>query len=142
MHVDKGAKMRTIKHMTLKSAALEMQHGVVLLESLIAILIFSIGILGIIGLQAAMIKNVAQAKYRADANFIAQEMLGDMWADPTNIANHYNRVCTDMLPNGICTAAPAVGGSVGQVVITITWQPPSDVVHNFVLLATITGGSA
>ncbi len=118
------------------------QRGVVLLEAMIAILIFSVGILGIIGLQAAMIKNVAQSKYRADANFVAQEMIGNMWADPTNIANYYFYDCSAMLPAGVCTAAPAVGGTTGQVLVTITWQPPGDVQHNFVTIATITGGTA
>jgi type IV pilus assembly protein PilV len=122
-------------------ASAKQQHGVVLLEAMVAILIFSVGILGVIGLQAAMIKNTAQASYRATANFIAQEMVGDMWADPTNIANHYVRACADMLPNGNCTAA-AGAGTAGRVVVTITWQPPGDVLHNYVLLATITGGTA
>jgi type IV pilus assembly protein PilV len=118
------------------------QHGVVLLEAMIAILIFSVGILGIIGLQAAMIKNVAQSKYRADANFVAQEMIGNMWADPTNIANYYFYDCSAMLPAGVCTAAQPAGAPAGQVLITITWQPPGDVQHNFVTVATITGGAA
>ena len=45
------------------------QQGVVLLESLIAILIFSMGILALVGLQAAMISNTSNAKYRADASY-------------------------------------------------------------------------
>ena len=31
------------------------QHGIILIEAMIAILIFSIGVLGIVGLQAAML---------------------------------------------------------------------------------------
>lgn len=124
-----------------KPAAMKQQNGIVLLEAMVAILIFSVGILGVIGLQAAMIKNTAQANYRATANFIAQEMVGDMWADPANIANHYVRVCNDLLPNGVCTAA-AGARPAGQVVVTIVWQPPGDVLHNYVLLATVAGGTA
>lgn len=60
------------------------QQGSVLLEALIAILIFSIGILGIIGLQATMINNTLDARYRTDAAFLANQILAQMWADPVN----------------------------------------------------------
>ena len=51
------------------------QQGVVLIEALIAILIFSMGIMALLGLQAAMIKNTSDNKYRADASFIANNVL-------------------------------------------------------------------
>jgi len=56
------------------------QRGVMLLEALIAILIFSIGILAVVGMQAMSIQNVAQAKYRTDASFLANELIGLMWS--------------------------------------------------------------
>lgn len=55
------------------------QQGAVLLEALIAILIFSIGVLGIIGLQARMIVDAAEAKYRNEAGFFVNRLLGEMW---------------------------------------------------------------
>lgn len=54
------------------------QSGVVLLEALIAILIFSLGVLGIVGLQATMLSGVADAKYRNEASFFANRLLGEM----------------------------------------------------------------
>jgi type IV pilus assembly protein PilV len=129
-----------IKHQRISARNIKSQKGMVLIEAMIAVLIFSIGVLGIVALQAAMIKSTSQAQYRAQAQYIAQQMLGDMWADPNNIANHYNYVCTE-LPNGNCTVANAVSGVTGQVVITITWQPPGDVVHNYVMLATVAGAA-
>ena len=57
------------------------QRGVMLLEALIAILIFSIGILAIIGMQAISVQNVAQAKYRTDASFLANDIIGQVWAN-------------------------------------------------------------
>lgn len=56
------------------------QSGVVLLETLVAILIFSLGILGIIGLQAGMISGASEAKYRTEAGFFANRLLADMAA--------------------------------------------------------------
>lgn len=50
-----------------------------LLEALIAILIFSMGILAIVALQAVSIKLAGDAKYRSDAALLAEEMLAQMW---------------------------------------------------------------
>jgi type IV pilus assembly protein PilV len=50
-----------------------------LLEALIAILIFSVGILGIVGMQASTIKASRDAKFRADAGLLANELIGQMW---------------------------------------------------------------
>jgi type IV pilus assembly protein PilV len=116
------------------------QKGIVLLESLIAVLIFSMGILAIAGLQAAMVKNTSDAKYRSDAAFIAQQRLGVMWADPDNLAN-YVEADTDistLLPDGKRTVTlPAVGG---EVSVVVTWQVPGQALHNFSTNARITGG--
>ncbi len=55
------------------------QTGMMLLEAMIAILIFSIGILGVIGLQATSVKLVGDAKYRSDAGQLANDLIGQMW---------------------------------------------------------------
>lgn len=107
------------------------QKGVVLLEALIAILIFSIGILAIVGLQAAMIKNTSDNKSRSDASFIAQELIGRMWADPNNIANYYGVTnVADILPNGVSTVTPEPTGR-GLVTVTVTWQAPGGDAHKY-----------
>ena len=51
-----------------------------LLEALIAILIFSNGILGLIGLQGAAAKASVDAKFRSEAALLANELIGQMWA--------------------------------------------------------------
>ena len=57
------------------------QSGVILLEALISIVIFSLAILGLIGLQAAAVKNTEDARQRAAAAFYANQILGYMWTD-------------------------------------------------------------
>lgn len=52
-----------------------------LLEVLIAVLVFSIGVLGIVGLQTAAMRQSADAGYRAQAAMLADEALGTMWAN-------------------------------------------------------------
>lgn len=127
-----------------KARPSRVQQGVVLLESLIAILIFSFGILGIVGLQAAMIKNTSDAKYRADASYIAQQKIGTLWADPDTarvgwvIPAEDETDISNLLPNG---KRSVVMSAAGEFTITITWQQPgSDEVHNFTTTAHIDGG--
>jgi type IV pilus assembly protein PilV len=115
------------------------QKGVVLLEAMIAILIFSVGVLAIVGLQAVMIKNTSESKYRADASYIAQQRVGAMWADPGNLIN-YLEVNTDissLLPGGRRSVTQIV---VGQFMVMVSWQAPGEPPHNVVTIANITGG--
>ena len=57
------------------------EKGSVLLEGLIAILIFSFGILAIVGLQANSMRITTDAKMRIDASNIANQRVGIMWTD-------------------------------------------------------------
>jgi type IV pilus assembly protein PilV len=57
------------------------QAGIALIEALIAILIISFGILGIIGLQANSIAFVSDARYRVDAAALADRLIGEMWVN-------------------------------------------------------------
>jgi type IV pilus assembly protein PilV len=116
------------------------QQGVVLLESLIAILIFSMGILALVGLQAAMITNTSDARYRAEANYIAQQRLGDLWADPNNLGPYLesNTDISALLPNGTRTVTQP---QTGRVMVVVTWQlPGKPEAHNVTINASIAGG--
>src|SRR5258708_6419255 len=65
-----------------------LQQGVMLLEALVAILIFSVGIIAVMGMQAVSISQVSQSKYRADASYLAQQVIGQMWTDFANITQY------------------------------------------------------
>lgn len=135
-----------------------------MLEGLIAILIFSVGILAIIGMQAAAIKNSADAKYRADASYLANQIIGQMWADRPNLASYANyagagATCSptgtasgnanvanwlatvaSTLPNAGATKQQIVIGANNLVTVTVCWQAPQDNVrHNFAATAQING---
>jgi type IV pilus assembly protein PilV len=60
------------------------QAGIMLLESLIAILIFSFGILAVVGMQANAVQDMSQAKYRSDAAFLANQLIADIWTNAKN----------------------------------------------------------
>jgi type IV pilus assembly protein PilV len=125
--------MTPMKRMT----STDMQQGMALIESLIAILIFSLGILGIIGLQAVNLRQSADAKHRVDASFLANQTVGMIWADRANIANHaVVDEAIAALPNGKRTVT--VTGS--EVTVTITWQQPGEPApHRHVVIAHING---
>ena len=57
------------------------QAGYMLLEVLVSVVIFSVGVLGLTAMQAISIKNDGAAKYRSEASALANELIGRMWAD-------------------------------------------------------------
>lgn len=116
------------------------QGGALLLEALIAILLFSLGILSLVGLQATAVANVAEAKYRADASFLANQLIGQIWVNRTNLANYayagsgtppsvlndwVNQV-KGALPGSSTNLPTVVMGAGNQVTVTILWQRPEE----------------
>ena len=67
------------------------QAGGFLLEALIGILIFSFGILGIVGLQAQSLRHTGESEYRAEAVYYANSLISQMWTDdPAGLKNKYD----------------------------------------------------
>ena len=64
------------------------QAGVVLIEALLGILIFSIGILALIGMQSVAVKNTTDARYRTEAAYLGNGILGQIRLDIANL-NQY-----------------------------------------------------
>jgi type IV pilus assembly protein PilV len=123
---------------------------VALIEALVGILLFCIGILGLVGLQASMSRAQTDAKFRADASYLGNEIVGAMWSDRNNLANYATTptsVCSeprcaswvtkvrDTLPSAAATVA--VTPSTGIVDITLTWAPPSEGTRTYVLSTAI-----
>lgn len=119
--------------------AVAAQRGVALLEALIAILIFSMGILAVLGLQAASIKNSVQAKYRTDASFLASQIIGQMWVDRSNLASYagssYGPKTTwiNQISSTLPTGNGTIAVNVNTVTVTVTWKAAGETTtHNFV----------
>jgi type IV pilus assembly protein PilV len=126
------------------SRKLSTQAGVMLLEALVAILIFSIGIIAVMGMQAASIAQVTQSKFRTDASYLANQIIAAMWVDQANLGSYtgtgysgrsaWDTTVAQTLPSG--TGTIAVAGR--QVTVTITWRMPDDTVNRrFVAVANI-----
>ncbi|HTS54530.1 MAG TPA: type IV pilus modification protein PilV [Burkholderiales bacterium] len=125
------------------------QRGVLLLEALIGILLFSIGVLAVVALQTAAIKAVTEAKFRSDASFLADQIIGQIWANRTNAATYVYPVGSPPaavaawvnevqsgLPNAatyppqVVVTPTAYAGppayTAYQVTVTLSWQLPDE----------------
>lgn len=140
---------------------LQHQRGAMLLEALVGMLIFSIGILGMVGMQSASIQNSAAATYRSEASYLANQIISTMWADKDNLASYALNA-----GNARCAAGASAGGNANEiawlqndvarlpnsaslqqqiqigagnlVTVTLCWQGPKDPSpHNFVATAQI-----
>jgi type IV pilus assembly protein PilV len=56
------------------------QSGGLLIEGLVAMMIFSVGIVGLINLQTFANKAAAEAVYRSEAAMLANDLISRMWA--------------------------------------------------------------
>ena len=136
----------------MSTRARKAQGGVVLLEALIGLLIFSLGVLALVAMQSVAVSNVSNAKYRVDAAMLADELINLMWVDRgTNLA----RVPLYAYPGGSAiklqqwvtkvkdpviglpkantlgftvTTTPILAGTTQQVTITLNWQAPDALV--------------
>lgn len=125
------------------------QTGSMLLEALIAILIFSIGILALVAMQGTAIKNSTDAKYRADASYFANQLIAQMWVDdPVALQSNYGspsgakyKAWLDEIKNA--QSLPGVTSTVtvdlnNVATVTVFWQQPGTAdIHNFVAYAQI-----
>ena len=85
------------------------QRGSFILEALIAILIFSFGVLGIVALQAQSLKATNESQYRAEAVYLANSLLSTMWSDKFGtLKTLYDK---DALGSGYTDFATLVGAT-------------------------------
>ena len=131
------------------------QSGVMLIEALLGILIFSIGILAMLGMQTLGMRMTVDSKYRSEASFLANELVGIMWANPTTLTDYATASCAgttqcnawltrvgQVLPNSTGANAPTIVVATRQVTITVKWQRPGETtVSNHQLVAQVNRAS-
>jgi type IV pilus assembly protein PilV len=122
------------------------------MEALVAILIFSFGVLGIVGVVAASIRATNDARYRAEAANLANAVIGDMWAtaaadlDPQfgtsgpKLVAWQNLVARELpAASGanapiVDLAQPGLSAQSRSVVVTVFWQLPGETARHQVLI--------
>lgn len=127
-------------------SAISSQQGVMLIEALVGILIFAIGILALVGLQGAAVRATTEAKYRSDASFLAGQIISHMWStSAANLPNYdttssgaasntyltkWKEAVANTLPNASGANAPVIrvtssdGGF--NVQVSLFWARPGD----------------
>ncbi|MEM4986988.1 hypothetical protein V8G57_06255 [Collimonas sp. H4R21] len=73
--------------------SLKRQGGFMLIEVLAAILIFSFGILGLVGLQAATINNSISAEDRSQAALLADNLVAALWSKSKLVSGSCDLLC-------------------------------------------------
>ena len=141
------------------------QSGVVILEVLVSIVIFAVGVLGIVGLQAVTAKAGVDARFRTEAAALSDELVAraQIWTDPTTMATNFagttdtggteyqswfdNRLAraTTGLPGAQATVAfPAPFAATGAgalMTVEISWQSPGgDSRSSHTTVAALPGG--
>lgn len=122
------------------------QHGVALLEALLAAVILAIGLLGTIGLQARAYAALSDAAMRAEAAIAADKLLGIMNTDQINLEAYetaadgrpsarlaaWHAETLRLVPGATVTVAvtPAAGGAPASVDIAISWRRRADMPLN------------
>ncbi|MDM0065659.1 prepilin-type N-terminal cleavage/methylation domain-containing protein [Variovorax sp. J31P207] len=132
-----------------RGAGRRSERGIALIEVLVALLIFMLGVLGLVGLQTSMTRAQTESKIRADAAYLASEAVGRMWSDLTNLASYNGTSCASLdrckewqgkvasgLPGG--KGAITVDVPTGDVSIEIDWTLPSGETHKYVTSTTVT----
>lgn len=135
------------------------QSGVMLLEALIGILIFSLGVLAMVGLQAMSTRLATDSRDRAEAANLASQLVGQMWLNRAALASYqyagsgtapsaltsWISQVNAALPNAaanppiVTVGASPLSVSAGtQTTVTLRWQSPTDAtVHQYVMTAFI-----
>jgi len=109
------------------------QSGMALLECLMALLIFSVGLLGLLGLEARVMNISMDSENRNRAAMLAGEVASQMWLNDTVAptapailaakANAGNQALGG-LPGGVVTVTQI--GTTNAADITVTWHEVSD----------------
>jgi type IV pilus assembly protein PilV len=131
------------------------QGGAALLEVLIAVLVFSLGILGTVGMLATTNRVASDARYRMEAANIATGLVADMWTTAPNQVDvqfgasgyglaSWQSKATALLPGSSGThiavdlTKPGISSQSRTVDVTVSWTlPGSTETHSYLLSAQI-----
>ena len=131
------------------------QSGGSLLEGLLAILLFSVGMLSLLMLLSASLVETGNARYRSEASLLASDLIAQMWTGDRSLtelrarftepkSEDYQRwlaaVHSRLPGTSDTTNLPTISiDDKRQVKVLLRWQAPGDgKTHQLLTLATIT----
>ncbi len=118
------------------------ERGFTLLETLVALVVFSVGLLGVVALQARSIQLSVDGEDRNRAAVMADEIISQMWTSSVGGGSSTcggTTVCAVQLTSAdfaawnarVASVLPGGAGSVsapdanGLITVQISWRPPS-----------------
>ncbi len=131
------------------------QRGSTLIEGLLAIVIFSVGLIGLLMLMASTLVDSADAHYRSEASLLASDLVARMWngdrspaglqqrfgnADTAEYRDWLQRVQAALPGTADATLAPQVTISAQrEVTVRLNWRAPrEEAAHRLVVHTQIT----
>ena len=131
------------------------QSGGSLLEGLLAILIFSVGMLSLLMLLSASLVETGNARYRSEASLLASDLVAQMWTGDRSLVElraRFTKTESEDYRRWLAAVHSRLPGTSGttnlptisiddqrQVKIQMFWQAPGDgKTHQLLTLATIT----
>lgn len=106
--------------------------GFSLIEVLMVLLIFSIGLLGVIAIQARATQVSVSAEDSTRAALLANELASAMWGAnsvtlPAAVIDAWNTRVANARDSGVPNGAGTVAVSGNVATITVTWRAPHEV---------------
>jgi type IV pilus assembly protein PilV len=125
--------------MSTRRSARTGERGFSLIEGLVAILIFSFGILALVSMQATSIQQSSGAKYRSEASLLANQLIGQMWVTDRTAATLQTNFNTGgasyatwlatvqaTLPTAAASAPTVSVSAAGVATIDLFWKAPNE----------------
>src|SRR5690606_38327950 len=102
------------------------QSGSFMLEALISVVIFAMGLIALVGMAAQAINQVSQSKYRNDASYLASELVGEMWISAATPSAFDTGAWEDRVAENLPDGEAEVTVTGTRVDIVITWANKED----------------
>lgn len=128
--------------------------GSALIESLLAILIFSVGLLSLLALLTATLKESDNARYRSEASLLATDLVSRMWSGERSLSSLRQRFdpLADEYQRWLKRVQSTLPGVTNNknlpelridderiITLTLRWQIPSDTQqHQLVVVTRLT----
>ena len=107
-------------------------RGFTLIETLVALLVLSFGVMGLVALQGRALQYAIDAEDRNRASLLADELVSAMWLSrtvtlPDATVTRWKAQVQDASTSGLPQASATLSDpdALGVVTITITWRPVS-----------------
>lgn len=115
------------------------EQGSTLIEVLVALVLFSVGVVGLLRTLTLTVRDVGEVELRSLAMSAAERRLAQIWTDLPNAASYVetNTTLSD-LPQG--KRSVALSGAL--VTVSVTWQAPTGDAHTYSTNATLPAAPA